>query len=163
VVAVAAKGGPEIPLAEFCDVSSWSEPAKLKIPETRKPPPATRKGTRWVNIWATWCKPCIKEMPMLAEWTGRFKKAGMATSLDFVSVDEEAATLATFMKGHPEIPSTLHLKDPEALAPWLTALGLDPGAGLPIHIFADQAGTLKCVRAAAISESHYATIEKLLK
>ena len=100
---------------------------------------------------------------MLSEWTQRFKKAGMATSLDFVSVDEEAATLATFMKGHPEIPSTLHLKDPEALPPWLTALGLDPGAGLPIHIFADAQGVLKCIRAAAISENHYATIEKLLK
>ena len=99
---------------------------------------------------------------MLAEWQKRFAKAGIATRLDFLSVDEEAAALATFMKGHPEISSTLHLKDPEALGPWLGELGLDPGAGLPIHIFADSKGAIQCVRAAAISENHYATIEKLL-
>jgi thiol-disulfide isomerase/thioredoxin len=160
VVAVQAKGEAEIPLAEFCDVTS---PKKLTLPETHQPPPSRRPGTRWVNVWATWCKPCIKEMPMLAEWEHRFVKAGIATSLDFLSVDEEAATLAAFMKSHPEIPATLQLKDPEALAPWLAGLGLDPGAGLPIHVFADVQGTIRCVRAAAISENHFATIEKLMR
>jgi hypothetical protein len=42
-------------------------------------------------------------------------------------------------------------------------LGLDKGAGLPIHIFAGADGLIRCVRAAAISPEDFATIADLLK
>ena len=161
-VGVAAKGNGEVPLAEFCDVTAGNAPKTLRLPATHTPAPAGA-GARWVNVWATWCKPCIKEMPMLAKWRNRLNQEGVPMRLDFLSVDEEATTLANFMKKNPHIPTSLHLKDPEALPPWLTELGLDPGAGLPIHIFADKAGAIRCIRAGAIAEDHYPTIAKLLK
>ena len=162
VVAVAAKGNGEVPLAEFCDVTSGSPSKRLRMPETHQPPPVGA-GSRWVNVWATWCKPCIKEMPIIAKWRDRFSKEGIAMRLDFLSVDEEATTLANFLKKNPHMPTSLHLKDPEALPRWLTELGLDPGAGLPIHIFADKAGAIRCIRAGAIADDHYPTIAKLLR
>ena len=161
-VGVAAKGNGEVPLAEFCDVTAANPPKKLRMPETDTPPP-TGKGAKWVNVWATWCKPCIKEMPMLASWRERFAKDGVDMRLDFLSVDEEAAALTSFMKKNPQLPASLHLKDPDALEPWIQEIGLDPGGGLPIHIFTDKNGAIRCIRAGAIHEDHYPTIAGLLR
>ena len=47
-------------------------------------------------------------------------------TLDFLSVDEEAAALAGFMKKNPQLPPSLHLKSPDALEPWIQEIGLDP-------------------------------------
>jgi hypothetical protein len=100
---------------------------------------------------------------MLARWRDRLNREGIPMRLDFLSVDEEATALADFMKKNPHFPPSIRLKDPEALPPWLTELGLDPGAGLPIHIFADKAGAIRCIRAGAIAEDHYPTIAVLLR
>jgi len=48
-------------------------------------------------------------------------------------------------------------QNPAALQPWLTELGLDPGAGLPVHIFLDSKGLVDCVRAASIAAKATAT------
>src|SRR5258706_9053160 len=56
--------------ADFCDV----QPAPEKAPSFALPalagaatPPA-QDGWRWVNVWATWCKPCVEELPLLGRW-----------------------------------------------------------------------------------------------
>lgn len=161
-VGVAAKGSGEVPLAEFCDVTAASPAKTLRMPETSPAPPAGT-GARWVNVWATWCKPCIKEMPMLASWRERFAKDGIPMTLDFLSVDEEASALAGFMQKNPQLPASLHLKSPDSLEPWIQEIGLDPGGGLPIHIFTDKNGAIRCIRAGAIHEEHYPTIAGLLR
>ncbi len=161
-VGVVAKGSGEVPLAEFCDLTAANPPKILRMPETDTAPPAGT-GARWLNVWATWCKPCIKEMPMLAGWRDRFAKDGIAMRLDFLSVDEEAAALTTFMKKNPQLPASLRLKSPDALEPWLQEIGLDPGGGLPIHIFTDKKGAIRCIRAGAIHDAHYPTIAGLLR
>ena len=165
VVAVKAKPGAKTAetAAEFCDVEDMSGQKKLTLPELDSPPQPAPNRPRWINLWATWCKPCIAEMPMLVKWRDRLSQEGIPVSLEFLSVDEEAEALGEFLKANAYLKSTLHLKDPESLAPWLQQLGLDAGAGLPIHIFTDAGDNIRCIRAAAISESHYATIAKLLK
>jgi thiol-disulfide isomerase/thioredoxin len=50
-----------------------------------------------VNVWATWCAPCIKEMPLLNELSAKFKDQGV--TFVAVSIDEEgAAKVEPFLK-----------------------------------------------------------------
>ena len=162
VVSVRATGNEVESPSEFCDVT-YEAGKRLRLPELVQQSSYQGSKFRWINVWATWCKPCLAEIPMLLKWQQRLAEDGVVASLEFLSVDEDAQLLAAFQKAHPEFPVSLHLKAPNSMESWLTELGLDQGAGLPINIFADPTGAIRCVRAAALNEAHYATVAKLLK
>src|SRR5262245_63112521 len=50
-----------------------------------------------VDFWATWCAPCIKELPALAALHERLRDRKDVTLLSF-NVTDEAATLEAFVK-----------------------------------------------------------------
>ncbi|QQR91773.1 MAG: hypothetical protein IPJ88_08740 [Myxococcales bacterium] len=65
----------KISLDAFCDVrAELSKAPEFHLPELASEPSSTPKGWRWINVWATWCKPCIEEMPRLAAWKARLEK-----------------------------------------------------------------------------------------
>jgi thiol-disulfide isomerase/thioredoxin len=147
--------------SEFCDV--YHEPSTaphFEYPEFEGPPPtAGNKGWRWINIWATWCKPCVEELPRLAKWSGQLPGVG---DLVLISSDETAEAVAKFRKAHPDAPPTMRLRDPASLTPWLESLGLPKESALPIHIFVDESGGVRCLRAGGVSESEYGAVERLV-
>ena len=51
-----------------------------------------------VNLWATWCEPCIAELPML----NRIKSDFSGRNIEFLSfsVDKDSVKLAKFNKSH---------------------------------------------------------------
>ena len=49
-----------------------------------------------VNFWATWCPPCVEEIPSLQRLTERL--AGKAFRVLTVDVGEDAATVRAFME-----------------------------------------------------------------
>lgn len=164
VVAVAAKETRGTSLLEFCDVvSNTKPPQKLNLPLLDERGIRERGEFSWINIWATWCKPCIEEIPMLVEWKARLKADGQNVALNFISVDEDIDDLTSFEQSHPAFPHSLHLKQQESLESWIQELGLDKGAGLPVHIFANPENTIRCVRAGAIKKDHYEIVSGLLK
>jgi len=164
VVAVKAKQTTEDPLPAFCDyLDRTGTKKKLQMPEVTGRVAGAAEGFRWINVWATWCEPCIEEMPMLVQWTDKLNKAGRNVTIEFVSVDEEPEVLKRFYEARPTFPTSGRLADPEALAPWITELGLDAGAGLPIHIVADPNGMIRCVRTGAVNPRNFAAVEALLQ
>lgn len=56
-----------------------------------------------INFWATWCPPCVKELPHFAQLA---KEHGDSISVVGVSVDESAQTVRKFLK-RQELPYTL--------------------------------------------------------
>lgn len=160
--AVAAKAPSADSLAGFCDVRAEPGQGKpFQLPALDGAPPP-QQGLRWVNVWATWCKPCVEEMPMIATWQKQLQGAGKRLDVQFVSVDETAEAVQTFRTQHPALPPSFRLAEPTALAPFIAALGLDSGAGLPIHVFVEDGARVRCVRAGAITESHYAIVSSLM-
>lgn len=164
VIAVTTKAETGNPLRDFCDVGvEKGRRRQFRLPQTTGEHQHSANGFRWINIWATWCKPCIEEMPMLVQWQKRLKKEGVQFDLEFVSVDESSEITNAFLQKHPQLPRSLHLKDPDALPSWIEQMGLDSAAGLPIHVFVDQKAEIRCARAAAINPSDYTTVARLLK
>ena len=80
-----------------------------------------------VNLWATWCAPCIKEMPTLDAVAGRM--AVVAVSQDL----EGAAKVAPFM-------AKAGLKNIKPYLDTAVALSTTYQASLPTSILYDSAG-----------------------
>jgi cytochrome c biogenesis protein CcmG/thiol:disulfide interchange protein DsbE len=51
-----------------------------------------------LNFWATWCLPCIEEMPSLVEMQQRMKSKGVTVLA--VSVDADANNYRRFLRDH---------------------------------------------------------------
>ncbi len=149
----------------FCDVHTATDngPMLSFPPLAGTPaPPAQAGHWQWINVWATWCKPCVDELPRLARWHDKLVAAGRQVDFGFVSVDENDADVEAFRKAHPGAPASARLADPSKQTAWFTALGLDAGSPIPIHVFVSPTGHIRCARAGGVREQDYAAIERLL-
>ena len=86
-----------------------------------------------LNLWATWCAPCIAELPSLDALAG--KLAGQGVKVLALSSDHGgAAAVRRFYQQH-EIKTLAILLDPQGAA--MRAFGVN---GIPVTFLLDQAG-----------------------
>ena len=62
-----------------------------------------------LNFWATWCPPCVEEMPSLVEMQRRMKAKGVTVLA--VSVDVDDGAYRRFVRDHSV--SSLTVRDPD--------------------------------------------------
>jgi thiol-disulfide isomerase/thioredoxin len=155
----------------WCDHAFPTKGPRLTLPPSTAvvpgtPPPSLPKNkATWVNLWATWCGPCLREMPLLLAWQKDLRKDGVDLDLLLVSVDEDEAALAKFLATHPEIPAArvLRVSSPSDYEQWIMGYSKDPNAAIPIHLLAGAEGNLRCVRVGSLRESDYPTARGLLR
>lgn len=155
----------QVSLEEFCDVRAASKDAApaLAMPPLAGGQTAPGKGTwRWVNLWATWCKPCIEEMPQLVAWHKELAGADTPFDLVFVSVDDSDEVVARFRERHPDTPASLRLSEADSLPKWLAAIGLGESAPIPVHVFVDPDDKVRCVRAGSVKEKDLSAVKAVL-
>ncbi len=68
-----------------------------------------------LNFWATWCPPCVEEMPSLVEMQRRMKAKGVTVVAVSIDVDQNA--YRQFLKQHGV--DLLTVRDPEQKTPAL--------------------------------------------
>jgi thiol-disulfide isomerase/thioredoxin len=90
-----------------------------------------------VDIWASWCAPCMEEMPLLDEMAGRLKQKGV--QIIAVSVDEDKESAQTFLSSRPSWSLTV-AHDPKGKLPEV----LQPGK-MPSSYVVDADGIIRYV------------------
>ena len=86
-----------------------------------------------INFWATWCRPCVKEMPALNRLHNKLK-AGSNFHIVGVHVGPGLATVKQFLKDRP-VDFDIVIDKNMALAGW-------PVAGLPTTFLISPTGKL---------------------
>ena len=122
--------------AAWCDLEfAPGKGARLVLPPAapaRQPVGGLPTGRWvWLNLWATWCKPCLREMPVILDWRDRLKQDGVALDLWFLSLDEDAGELTKFLAAHPEVAPapSLRISSPGDFKGWAGAYLFDAGYG----------------------------------
>lgn len=168
--AAAGGGQAEKAVRAFCEKSyDAAGPGSLRLPAlpeqplpVAQPGVATGGGWRWVNLWATWCTPCVEEFPLLRRWIDSLRKDGVQVQLELWSADDDPALLASALR-RGELPGQQHwLGGNEAMLTVLVGVQAGKGAALPVHLFVDAQGQLRCLRVGAVHEADYGAIKALL-
>jgi len=118
--------------ASGADLRPVKEPAKIaaQFPSAAK--------LRLVNVWATWCVPCVEEMPDLKAIDEAFgaELAVMGISLDDMIPDAKRDKVAGFLdRQRIAFPNVYYTGNPDALGDYLKFSG-----EIPITIVYDRSG-----------------------
>jgi len=86
-----------------------------------------------INFWATWCKPCVEEMPyfeQLAAESGPDMEV-IAVSLDFKKdIDTK---LKAFVTANPDLPPVVALADAK-YNDWIDRVDTEWGGAIPVTV-----------------------------
>ncbi len=153
--------------AAFCEKTwpagarKFARPAERPLPEGVARPEQEGAWT-WVNLWATWCVPCIEEMALLGSWRDALAREGQPFKLQLWTIDAPSEAAALKERVEKGLPGPVRWLASEAQAPFFSHLGVSAGTPIPIHALVDPAGDLRCVRVGAIHGRDYAQIKQLL-
>ena len=67
--------------------------------------------TVFLNFWATWCGPCIREMPSIDSLARDPRLAGKSIEFLCISTDDNSATVRQFLKDKNLAMTFLRVKD----------------------------------------------------
>jgi thiol-disulfide isomerase/thioredoxin len=98
-----------------------------------------------VNLWATWCAPCLREMPTLR----KAQAASPQAVFVFADQGESAASVADYLAHAREGTDNVVLDEQKDLA------RMAGSAVIPTTLFFDQEGKLRLLKAGALSESAF--------
>ena len=122
-------------MAKLAISAGAAAPTTLILDPTGKPVTlaAIEGPVTVVNLWATWCPPCVKEMPTLAALQSAY---GTRIKVAAISMDkaDDADKARAFIAEHPPLA---FYQDPKSAF----AFGLDPAAeGYPTTLIYDRKG-----------------------
>jgi len=100
-----------------------------------------------LNFWATWCAPCVEEMPMLSE----LQRAHAASGLQVVGIALDDAERAAAFAADLDLAYPVLLGDVDVV---LTGRRYGNRSGmLPFTVLVDAAGTVRWARLGALERA----------
>lgn len=153
--------------AQFCEKSfkagerRWVTPKERALP-TRggRDTPSDARWT-WVNLWASWCGPCVKEMPLFDQWSTSLARDGLPVKFEFWSVDADGGDLAKALRR--PIPGQVRwLASEDDLPSVLEQLGVPTDSPIPVHALVDGSGYIRCVRVGSVGDQAFGAVKAIL-
>jgi thiol-disulfide isomerase/thioredoxin len=95
-----------------------------------------------INLWASWCLPCRREMPMLVDVASR-----SSVPILLVNSGEERSVAEEFLRANRLPPSAVYLDTTASLAAAIEA------GGYPATVFVNAAGEIKTVHVGELSRA----------
>ncbi len=136
--AKAPEPGASAPTFELPDVDG--DPVKLE---------SQRGSVVVLNFWASWCAPCLTEMPRLEALREQFE--GQAVEVLLINIDKQKAPALGVMKRRPTQLKTLF--DPQS-----SVVGLYDPPALPSTYLIGPEGTLSHVHVGEIDDAGVADL-----
>ncbi len=88
-----------------------------------------------VNFWATWCGPCVKELPYFEELHQKYKDAGVEVLLVSIDWDKHVEKkVIPFLHKNEYTAPTIVFDDPKT-NDWIPKVDPDWSGAIPITIF----------------------------
>ncbi len=120
-----------------CNESAPEQPKKIPqvdFSEIEKILAIKDDTLRVINFWATWCKPCVEELPLLEQLAEQNKNK--AFSLYYISLDfpnQIESKLIPFLKENPLNGEVIVLDDPDANT-WIDKVNPNWSGAIPATI-----------------------------
>jgi len=155
----------ELSFSETQKAPKYEPPISRELPAAAKPYQieTSQKNWRWVNIWASWCGPCVEEFPLLAQWQKALRKEKINVDFEFWSMDEDGEKLVQSLKKLGGLPGSVHwVRSPDDVPPFFDGLNIEPMSPIPVHVLVDTQGKTRCVRVGKIGEDLYGSLRQLL-
>lgn len=169
--AAVKKADPKQAAAKFCEKTFAAQEKKWTPPPERALPRAAKatanpdgEAWTWVNLWATWCGPCVEEMPLLGRWKDTLRKEQLPLRLELWTIDEEEEALTDALAKETYPGKVRWLRGEEGdLTNLMASLGLGPETPIPVHALVDPSGHLRCVRVGKVGEANYSAVKTILR
>lgn len=113
---------------------AWAATPQLVDWQTQKPQTLSDNGPdiKVLNVWATWCAPCRKEIPELNQWSKKQQQSKLKPGVKVLSVAlDEPKNIAKFIKEVPIDYPIWQLKGDSAQ--WFKTIGNVSG-GVPFTL-----------------------------
>lgn len=124
ILLLALLGGP----------SAAAQPVELILPDlTGAPRSLSEFRGKWVivNFWATWCSPCLREIPELIDFQARHRDDAVVVGINFEEIEREE--LAAFVE-------KMGINYPVLQIGATPAVPFEPLKGLPSTFFVTPQG-----------------------
>jgi len=121
-------------------------------------------GTTYViNFWATWCLPCVKELPYFEQINKKYKNQNVKVILVSMDMPKKVETsLIPFVKKKKMQSEIIHLDDPDANS-WIEKVDKNWSGSIPATViyssktrkFYERSFTLKELEKEILTISYY--------
>ncbi len=113
-----------------------------------------------LNLWATWCKPCIQEFPELLKLQRTYGERGL--DVVFISIDDDLKAkqkVLSFLK-KMKVSGTFYIKQTDDDEKFINAVEPKWSGALPTTLIYDQRGRLVEMN---VEEMNFFELEKIIK